>query len=181
MDRMRQAAVVTRLTDLLGKQGSWCGETHLQKATYFLQALTRVPISFEFVLYKHGPFSFDLRETIATLRADDLLAIVAREYPYGPSFEATESAERMWKKYPKTLGEYERAIRFVSDALGDKNVIELEQLATALYVREERQRDASSAVKRICELKPHIALEQAKAALLSVDQLKDAWTGKSES
>ena len=73
MNRLPQAAIVTRLTGRLRDQGSWCGETHLQKAMYFLQELMEVPTGFEFILYMHGPFSFDLRAELTSLRADGLL------------------------------------------------------------------------------------------------------------
>jgi uncharacterized protein YwgA len=60
MDRLRRAAILTRLIEQLRNGGSWCGETHVQKATFFLQELLNVPLSLDFILYKHGPFSFDL-------------------------------------------------------------------------------------------------------------------------
>ena len=48
MKRLQRAAIVTELAEQLTAQGSWCGETHLQKATYFLQELLEVPTGFEF-------------------------------------------------------------------------------------------------------------------------------------
>ena len=59
MDRLRRAAILTQLVGNLRREGSWCGETHVQKATFFLQELMEVPLGFNFVLNKHGPFSFD--------------------------------------------------------------------------------------------------------------------------
>jgi hypothetical protein len=171
---MRQAAIITRLTELLSDRGSWCGETHVQKAAYFLQELTGVPTGFDFVLYKHGPFSFDLRGAIAGYRADDLVSIVPREYPYGPSFRATEAARRLWSRYPKTLGQHEKAIAFVADALGNMNVAELEQHATALFV-SSRTAQIEIAVAEISELKPHISAEAARAALQHVRELRRSW------
>jgi len=35
MNTLQRAALLTELADKLRQQGSWCGETHLQKATYF--------------------------------------------------------------------------------------------------------------------------------------------------
>jgi len=75
MDRLRKAALQTRLIEQLRKEGSWCGETHVQKATLFLQDLMRVPLELEFILYKHGPFSFDLRSELTSLRADELVKL----------------------------------------------------------------------------------------------------------
>jgi hypothetical protein len=67
MNRLQRAALLTELADKLREQGSWCGETHLQKATYFLQTLRLVPTGYDFILSKFGPFAFDLaEETIST-------------------------------------------------------------------------------------------------------------------
>ena len=84
MDRLRRAALLTRLIELLRKKGSWCGETHIQKSTFFVQNLMKVPLSFDFILYKHGPFSFDLRDELTGLRADGLIRLEP-QWPYGPS------------------------------------------------------------------------------------------------
>ena len=45
MDRLRRAAVLTRLVEQMRRNGSWCGETHMQKATLFLQNLVLVPLA----------------------------------------------------------------------------------------------------------------------------------------
>ena len=64
MTRLQRVAVLTKLTEKLHESGSWCGETHLQKAAYFLQELFNVLLVYEFILYKHGPFSFALRDEL---------------------------------------------------------------------------------------------------------------------
>ena len=37
-----------------------------------------MPLGYDFTLYKHGPFSFDLRDDIHALRADGLLDLEPR-------------------------------------------------------------------------------------------------------
>lgn len=73
MNRMKRSALLTKLVQRLRDEGSWGGETHVQKVTYFLQELMEVPLDFDFILYKHGPYSFDLHDEIAALRGDGLL------------------------------------------------------------------------------------------------------------
>jgi hypothetical protein len=75
MNRLKRDAVILSLIENLKKKGSWCGETHILKATYFLQELFDLPLGFEFILYKHGPFSFDLSDEFTAMRADMLLKI----------------------------------------------------------------------------------------------------------
>jgi hypothetical protein len=38
MERLRRDAVLIRPIEALRQQGSWCGETRIQKATYLLHA-----------------------------------------------------------------------------------------------------------------------------------------------
>ena len=92
MNRLQRAAVLTALADELRKRGSWCGETHLQKATYFLQSLLGVPLGYEFILYKHGPYSFDLHDELTALCTDQLLELRPQPYPYGPSLLPTAAS-----------------------------------------------------------------------------------------
>jgi hypothetical protein len=54
------------------------------KLAYFSLDVLGVPLGFEFILYKHGPFSFDLSDEITAMRADALLQYQPRQ-PYGPS------------------------------------------------------------------------------------------------
>src|SRR6266508_496167 len=73
MKRLQRAALLTELVEQMRAHDSWCGETHLQKATYFLQELLDVEMDYDFVLYKHGPFSFDLRDELGDFVSDKLI------------------------------------------------------------------------------------------------------------
>jgi uncharacterized protein YwgA len=171
VNHLNRTAVLIDLADQLRKQGSWCGETHIQKATYFLQELLNVPTGFDFMLYKHGPFSFDLRDVLMSLRADGFLRLVP-QYQYGPSYAPTDQGVEFRDRYPKTLQKYQKKIAFVARHLGNKNVSELERIATALFVTlqsgHESVRDRANA---IIELKPHIDFDSAKAAVIEVDEI----------
>jgi uncharacterized protein YwgA len=172
MDRLKRAALITRLLQNLREKGSWCGETHAQKAAFFAQNLMDIPMEFEFILYKHGPFSFDLRDELTSLRADGLVRLVP-QWPYGPSIMPTDLAERIQDTYDKTVTRYEKRIAFIAEKLGAKGVADLERLATALYVTEQQEAGESPEKRAInlCELKPHISADQAVAAIQEVDQI----------
>ena len=136
MDRLQRAAVLLTLLDALKQRGSWCGETHLQKSVYILQELFGVQLGFTFVLYRHGPYSFDLSDEITALQADMLLTVQPR-LPYGPSLAPSESAERLFSNFERTRRLYRPAVEFVADRLAGCKVVDLERLATALYVTRE--------------------------------------------
>lgn len=173
MNRLQRVAILTSLADKLRERGSWCGETHLQKATYFLQELLDVPLEFEFILYKHGPFSFDLRDELAAMCADALLKLKPHAPPYGPTIVTTADGKVIQERFPKTLNRHQTSIDFVAQKLGDRGVSALEGLATALYVAREAGTDAAVAerVKMLNALKPHIPAEQARAFVEEVGHI----------
>jgi predicted ATP-dependent serine protease len=56
--------------------------------------------------------------------------------------------------------------------LADKKVVDLERLATALYVTKEKSgQDVEARARRIHELKPHVSVEDAKKAVKTVDEM----------
>lgn len=172
MNRLQKATLLTELIQQLRQQDSWCGETHIQKAVFFLQELMHVPLEFDFILYKHGPFSFDLRDELTSLRADGLIKLEPI-WPYGPRLAPTERCANIQALYSKTLAKYSEAINLIARKLGAKGVSELERLSTALYVIKEAEGDTSVEAKagQLTRLKPHILPGDAEAAILEVDQL----------
>lgn len=170
MNRMSRAAVIVSLIKELKAKDSWCGETNVQKACFFLQELTGVPLDLEFVLYKYGPYSFELTDELTAMRADSLLALRVRDPKYGPCYVPGELADSLLKRYPKTIGRCAGAIEFVAQRLGDKGVADLERVATALYIQKSiGDVDANERARRITQLKPHISLPDAQAAIREVD------------
>jgi uncharacterized protein YwgA len=172
MNRLQVAALLTTLVDQLRERGGWCGETHIQKSVFVAQELAGVPLGFDFILYKHGPFSFDLRDELTSLRADGLLKMEPQPIPYGPKFKATDSARALQQRFPKTLRKHRQALEFVAENLANKQVDQLERLATALYATIERPDDDShEQASWINERKPHVSVDEALEALQEVDSL----------
>ena len=169
MKRLQRASILLTLNEELRKAGSWAGETHMQKATYFLQGLMDVRLEFEFILYKHGPFSFDLRDELTFMRAQGFLRLEP-QYPYGPSLVGGEKSKLLKVVFEKTIEEQLPTIRFVAQKIGNKRVAELERTATALYIRLQEPSDTDR-VKRLIGLKPHIDLPEAQAAVSEVEQI----------
>ncbi len=170
MKRMQKVVVLCQLADSMAAKGSWCGETHLQKATYFLQRLLDVPTGFDFILYKYGPFSFDLRDELTAMRADGLLEFAPQPEPYGPSLVPTELSRKVRERFPKTLRRHTEQLQFVADQLSAEGVMGLEQLATALYVTLEKDDVApEQRAEWIKNLKPHISTGDAAKSVETVD------------
>lgn len=174
MKRVQRAALLVNLAEQLRTHGSWCGETHIQKAAYMLQNLAGVPLELEFCLYKHGPYSFDLSDELTSLLADKIFDQEKQPYPYGPKFKAGEMAGKVRELYPKTIATYEGHILFVAKNIATGGVKELERLATALYVTKEGVSDSAVETRaaRLHQIKPHVSLDEAREAVQEIDRLQ---------
>ena len=95
MDQLQREALLVHLAKRLRDAGSWCGETQLQKTAYFLQDLTGVPLGYDFMLYKHGPFEFELRGEIRELIGYEMLAVETQPPPYGPRLRPTKAGNNL--------------------------------------------------------------------------------------
>jgi uncharacterized protein len=132
--------------------------------------LFNVPLEHEFILYKYGPYSFNLTDELVAMRSDLLLRNELCP-PYGPSIIPGQGWPSIKERFPKTLQMYRDKIAFIADKLGDKSASELERLATALYVTLELEVDREKRGEKICELKPHVSKEEAEAAIRFVDEI----------
>jgi uncharacterized protein YwgA len=170
MNRLESASVLLSLTEHLRKEGSWTGETHVQKAAYVLGRVLGVPLDYEFILYKHGPFSFDLRDELSTMRAEGFMAWEVRPFPYGPSLKEGELGPALKRQFSAAAGRYKKQIEFVAKKLGSKDVKALERFATAVYVTLDSQTPAQERAAKINKLKPHVSIPEAEQAVREADE-----------
>ncbi len=172
MQRLKRSAIVLSLIERLREKGGWCGETHIQKTTYFLQELLNVPLEFKFILYKHGPYSFDLSDELMAMRADMLIQLKSQQ-PYGPSIVPGPTSEQLKRLFPKTLKKYESEVCFVASQLANYGVADLERIATAFFIANESDMSITTQqmATKINKIKPHISTEQALKALETESKL----------
>jgi hypothetical protein len=172
MANLEESCLILELALALKLNGSWAGETHVQKASYFLNELLHVPTNLEFILYKHGPFSFDLRELLTDMEANGFIRWIPQP-PYGPSIGEGALGPILRAKFSTLSVQYERQVNFVARHLGSCNVASLERLATALYVDSEGYTGAAR-VGRIVELKPHVDSSLAEQAVEELEKIRDS-------
>ncbi len=169
MKRLARAAVLSTVADRLREHESWAGETHIQKAAFFLQVGLGVPLGYNFILYKHGPFAFDLREDLGGFAADRLIAVRPQSPPYGPRLETTENGRALQARFPKTLAAHAPAVETVAAFLGSRGVGDLERLGTALLLlREDTHGDDDRLASEMTRLKPHVSHGTARDAVCEV-------------
>ena len=99
MERLSYSSRCALLVDMIERlrgRGSWCGETHIQKAMFILQDIAKANLGYKFVIYKHGPYSFELSNELTEMRAVGILELSFPKEGYGPSIPATEFGKRVY-------------------------------------------------------------------------------------
>ncbi|HEX8362684.1 MAG TPA: hypothetical protein VF613_21360, partial [Longimicrobium sp.] len=157
----------------LRRNGSWCGETHVQKGTYLLQELKQVTLEYDFILYKHGPYSFTLTDELGVMRGYGLLTLEPSSEGFRPRFAETESALRNIERHKQLFETHRREIEAVARIVGKKSAAELERLTTALLItiRHLPTATAEARAARLHELKSHVSLEDALEAVRAIDAI----------
>lgn len=169
-----RCALMVELTKKLREAGSWCGETHVQKALYIVQDLSKSNLGYKFVIYKHGPFSFDLKSELAAMHAANIFEMKFPREGYGPSILPTSFGERVYEVNKENVREYVPLTQFVANWFSSKDVRDLEKIATAYFVTAKHPRDrVIERAKRLTSLKPHVDLHSAEEAVLTVDQMRE--------
>ena len=167
----KQQALVAALSRALYERGSWTGETHIQKSAYIATEIAGLDLNYSFTLYKYGPFSFELRETLDEMRAEGFLG-VEPVAGYGPRLGVTDRADQqLLARWPRTIARHRAAIDFVAANVADRGVGELERLATALWVRRSQPDDPLLAqAEQVNRIKPHVSVDDALAAMRELDE-----------
>ena len=89
LNDLQLKAVVTSLVEKMQDRDGWCGETHIQKTAYFLKGLMCVPLGYDFIVYKHGPYSFDLHDDLMAMKANRFLKTETRPHTVRHSSRVT--------------------------------------------------------------------------------------------
>jgi hypothetical protein len=143
----------------------------VQKATYFLQELTSVPLGFCYVFHKYGPYSFDLQDEITAMQADLVLDLeLQREH--GPCLAPGEMSHFLNKRGRSTIACYSPQIQFIVGKVADMKMDDVDRLSAALYVWVQGGTERTHAATRLSELKPRVSISEASAALEEVIKIR---------
>jgi uncharacterized protein YwgA len=169
LGELREAAIIATIIDRVAQANRFCGETLLQKSTFFLKELFGIPLAPRFRLYHYGPFSFDLRDQLRSMEADDVVRI--RPHEFGATYVVGDRYSMLQRQFPKTLARYEKQIDFIIRELSPHGVKELEALATALYVTKTSA-DASidARASKLNTIKPHVDMARARTSVTKIDE-----------
>ncbi|HYM62046.1 MAG TPA: hypothetical protein VEZ11_14285 [Thermoanaerobaculia bacterium] len=172
LNGLQRSAIVAILVKEYRARNAFCGETLVQKSVYLLQELLGVPLGFDYQLYIYGPFSFELQRHLASMMADDMIAV--RPTESGATFEPAAQTAYLETHVSKTIAANRRAIEFAVRHLAGRGVKQLERLATALYFTvsaNDPTVDGRAAMIR--QVKPHISADEARKAVEQIDQWRE--------
>lgn len=173
MDNLIRWSILLELISELKKAGSWCGETHIQKSTFFLEEMLSVPLDLDFIMYKYGPYSFYLSDDLTALRAYHYITLIPQD-PYGVTYSLKDEENKLKKFYKKDIKKYSKQISSTAALFGKKTVVELEKLATAFFIyKKENLEDVNTIAKRLNEIKPHVTIQDAEKAADEILQIKN--------
>jgi hypothetical protein len=170
-------ALILDIVEGLKREGSWTGKTHVQKALFLLGASGVLRVPFEFVLYKHGPYSFDAEAELEQMKSYAALDSRTVEGWYGAVLSPGANAPLIKRLCPLPANARE-AVEFVCRSVGRKTVAELEPLATAAWIRtREGIVEPDAVVERLRQLKPHVGIREAEEADREARRIFDAAGG----
>jgi hypothetical protein len=160
----RKHALILAVVEKLRKYGSWTGKTHVQKALFLLSVASTIRVPSTFVLYKHGPYSFELEDELEQMKSYAAIVSETVQSGYGPTLRPGANATLVERQAPLSALEDE-AIDRVCRFVGKRSVTELERLASAAWIRiHEGKQDPQEVAVRLHELKPHVSIPEAERA-----------------
>ena len=164
MENLARHSLIARLVHHMAEEGSWCGRSHIHKTLYALQTLFPLPdlLKAEFLLYRHGMYSFELDSDLAQMEFYGALELEPQP-PYGPHYRSDTAVTKfLADNYGKELEGWTQQLEFVAKRVSPLNVRELEALSTVMYLVAEaqgnaEQMDQNVQLSRARELKPHLS------------------------
>ena len=161
MDRLWQARLVSDVVEALRENGSWTAESHVQKCIYMVKELFDKEVSFRFVPYKHGPYSFELRDEIGRLLSTRVL-VSEPARPYGPRIRTRSDSAHLRRQLERVDHGLSDQIAFVAGKIGAMPASDVGLLATGILVLKEQEtckKSSQESLARFRYLKPAVEEE----------------------
>jgi uncharacterized protein YwgA len=125
------AYIAKRWFDLTGKGP---GRTQLQKLCYFSKA-KGIPFTFEFVLYRFGPFSQEIYNSTDSLILDGVLLDQRREATWSHQYIPGDLMEEFISQNWETIVNHKADLDLVVESLEGLDPQSLELISTIHYAR----------------------------------------------
>ena len=169
-DARDKRALLAHLMRHIRASGSWSGETHIQKSMYFLQSLLNVDTGYHFVLYLHGPFSFDVHEVLTWMISRCEIDLQRFDL-YGPRLKLTPGGKRLAGEHKG----FDDQMKWVSSHIATMNVVDLERVGTVCLLKTGAPDWSDEQIaKELHRLKPHITTDLALRGIEQFEALRQS-------
>ena len=175
MDVKDRRAALLLLVDNLREAGSWAGRTHIQKSVYLLKELHGVDLGYDFTLYKHGPYSFELDAEIEALRLVEGLSYEITSSGYGPRYAVGQAGRSLITASDLPPGHI-AALKEVAQTVRALDVHWLECVSTVVWCGGARADGPSQdeLAERVQGMKPHLSRNDIVAAWALLSRFRTA-------
>lgn len=95
MTHNERELTLLQLVSQLSVRGEWCGEPYLQSLSYLWEKTTENGGHFEHYWFRGGPYSSNVGENLAALRAEGCITFEQVIPPAGPAFCCTAAGEAL--------------------------------------------------------------------------------------
>jgi uncharacterized protein YwgA len=149
------------------------GRTGVQKLTYFSQALgAPIPCSFE--IYNYGPYSDEVRFTIDSLMADEVITDISSESGRYSNYRLGPHADALSPTVKKSVERFRPVVDKVVSALGKFSSEQLELIATIHFVAAKLESLSGSAPQKAEVISGFVDIKGDKFDLATVSSWYDA-------
>jgi hypothetical protein len=171
-----QLARATMISEIVSKAPG-IGRTALMKCLFFLTAVKKVPLGYNFRLYTYGPFDADVLGDVQYAEALGAIVSTIAHYPGGYAYEYKPGPQRdeIEQCSAKIFFQHSESIDWVVRTFASRSAVDLEMASTLVYVdREQADRKATISIadlaRKVRDIKPHLAI---KAIEREAQNLKD--------
>lgn len=130
MDKIDQKAIIALLIEKMNTGKLWASPFFLQKAVFLLQELYKIPLEFNFYIYKHAPFSNELQDTLNQMRIDDIIKVETNHLKPG-NLIINNNGKQILSKLKKGP---ENEINSVINIMNEYPTSSLDHLTSAIYI-----------------------------------------------
>ena len=129
------AAYIAEIASSFGRHyaDGFLGRTAMQKLVYFCQAVG-IPIPCSFEIYNYGPYSDEVKFSVDSLIADEVLVDLSPNPAKYSNYRNCSSAEPFARALQDNIAPHRADIDRVVDALGKYRPEQLELVATLHFV-----------------------------------------------
>lgn len=170
-DQKRQALILF-IVRKLSEQKGWHGTLFVQRFIYLLQELLDVPLDLFFILYKHGPYSFELEEILTFLLERRFLKLKVPRNQLSPTLVPGRHAAYYDKKFKMEKSLLDPKVAWLIEKVNKIPFGELTLVTYALYMLKQLQsqgKDEKDLVSEMHKLRPVFS---EKAITEAADTLK---------